>query len=430
MSPLRAPLRDVLRRPVDDVAARRLWQRVRDGRRAPAAPRPWWLAAAAALALIVTLVVVVRGGWWGGPGPLALDADRMVLEVEASGAPLRVQASDGSSITVAPSARVEVVENTDRTFGTLVSRGQARFDVRPGGPRRWTVDCGAFVIEVVGTTFVVDRDATTARVAVERGEIVVRGEAVPGRVVHLRAGQDLAVATTADARGAGSSEARPAAATSEARPAGVDEATPPAPPPSDRAAGPVPAGTAPAVVGGDAAPRATPSVGAGAAPSAMAAPVPAAPWRDLAREGRYHDAWSALGADGVRRAAGGASVDELLALADVARLSGHPGEAVAPLERVLREHGGDGRASLAALTLGRLQLDALGQPAAAAASLNRAIAAGLPGGLAEDALARRVEAYARAGDPGAARVAYAELERRFPSSARLGSARAWVEPAP
>ncbi len=415
---LRLPLRALLRRPFDELATQRAWSRLRTARTPPVRHRRAAVLLAAALAVAALLLIVLRRD----VGPLRLDADRVVLEVDLSGPPLQVQASDGSAITVSPGGRVEVVESSATAFGTHVDRGRARFEVRPGSARRWTVDCGAFVVEVVGTAFEVERTADQASVSVDRGEVVVRGEAVPGHLVRLRAGERLTVPLSAVV-------AAPSAAVSAAPapPAGPD-----APAPSPDASGPelLPqlAPQLPSPLGPQLGPY--PGPPAPALPTSSASTSAASPWRDLARAGDYRQAYAVLGPEGLRDAALHASVDELLTLADVARLSGHPADAVAPLERILREQGGAGRASIAALTLGRLQLDSLGQPAAAAASLNRAIAAGLPGGLAEDALARRVEAYARAGDRDAARAALAELERRYPASGRVAPARRWVDPPP
>ena len=46
-------------------------------------------------------------------------------------------------------------------------------------------------------------------------------------------------------------------------------------------------------------------------------------------------------------------------LADVARLSGHPLEAVEPLELAMTRHSSSSRAAVAAFTLGRLESDVL-----------------------------------------------------------------------
>jgi transmembrane sensor len=138
-------------------------------------------------------------------------------------------------------------------------------------------------------------------------------------------------------------------------------------------------------------------------------------WRDLAKGGRHAEAFAALGREGVRREVGRVGIADLFALADVARLSGHPAEAAAPLQRILNEFSADPQASLAAFALGRLELDSLGRPHRAAAALNRALALGIPQGLREDVRARLVEAYLQAGDRDAARAAADAYHREFPS---------------
>ena len=135
-------------------------------------------------------------------------------------------------------------------------------------------------------------------------------------------------------------------------------------------------------------------------------------WRPLAESGQYREAFESI------RRAGPAVVrddtGELLLAGDAARLSDHPSEAAAYLEQVLRSHGGDPRASLAAFTLGRVLLDELGRPAEAARAFERA----RQGELAEDALAREVEACSRAGDTARARDLAVEYSHRHPNGRR------------
>jgi len=172
-----------------------------------------------------------------------------------------------------------------------------------------------------------------------------------------------------------------------------------------------------------------PMPSASVAPSSAAAPVAhPAPWKALAAQGKNPEAYAALGPGGVAEAARTASVDELLTLADVARLSGHPTEAVDPLTRVVHDHPTDGRASLAAFTLGRVDLDALSDFAGAARALEQAIALGLPGGLEEDAYARLVEAKSKAGDAAGASAAYERARGRFPNGSRDADMRRWIDP--
>ncbi len=167
--------------------------------------------------------------------------------------------------------------------------------------------------------------------------------------------------------------------------------------------------------------------GSGAFPPA-AEPGPVEPvaarapdWRVLADQGRYEEAYRALRASAPTAMRDRA--DELLLAADVARLSGHPQDALAPLRRVVADHARDPRASLAAFTLGRVLLGELGRPREAAEAFAAARALAPAGSLAEDALAREVEAWSRAGVPGRARELALEYVARHPYGARTAAVR-------
>jgi len=147
--------------------------------------------------------------------------------------------------------------------------------------------------------------------------------------------------------------------------------------------------------------------------NAPTGPVPSS-WRQLAEKGQYDEAHAALkkaGPNVVRDEAA-----DLLLAADVARLGGYPAEALPYLERVVRAHASDPRSGLAAFTLGRVLLDELGRPGEAADAFARARAAGGP--LAEDALAREVEAASRAGDITRCRELAREYQVRYPKGRR------------
>jgi hypothetical protein len=165
------------------------------------------------------------------------------------------------------------------------------------------------------------------------------------------------------------------------------------------------------------------------APPHATAPATGSPvgWRQLARKGENAQAFSALGRDGIVAASSTASVEDLLALADVARLSGHPRDARVPLGQIIERYPGDPRAPLAALTLGRVELKSLGMPAEAAASLDKAIAFGLPAGVSDDAYSLLVEARLALGDKASARRAYDGYLARFPHGERAEELRARVE---
>lgn len=110
--------------------------------------------------------------------------------------------------------------------------------------------------------------------------------------------------------------------------------------------------------------------------------------------------------------------EELMLAADAARLSGDAAAAVPYLKRVTEKHSRDARAPLAAFTLGRVYLFDLNRPAEAeqAFALTRKLAARGP--LAEDALAREVEAATRAGKHARARELAREYLRTFPEGRR------------
>jgi transmembrane sensor len=219
-------------------------------------------------------------------------------------------------------------------------------------------------VEVVGTRFTCERTDDRLRVAVARGAVLVRGERIPDRVRRLSAGESLEIAA------------------------------PPAP-----------------------AAAAEPTVDA-TAPVHRAVKAPAAPqvgrWRELARQGQHQEAFASLSAGGIAPEIKRLGVADLFALADVARLSGHPAAAVAPLDRIQTEFASDAQAPLAAFALGRLELDNLGRPDRAAAAFTRALKLGVPHSLREDVRARLVEAYVRMDDHAAAVSAAQAYAREFP----------------
>jgi transmembrane sensor len=122
-----------------------------------------------------------------------------------------------------------------------------------------------------------------------------------------------------------------------------------------------------------------------------------------------------------RRRAPEPGPEVLFAHADRDRKAGKPELAVAHLRTLIDRFPADPHAHVAAFTIGRLLLESLGQPRQAAASFERAriLAKGAP--VAEDALAREVEAWAAAGERALA-SRRADLYRQlYPNGARLGA---------
>jgi len=151
-----------------------------------------------------------------------------------------------------------------------------------------------------------------------------------------------------------------------------------------------------------------------------ARPKPSAEWRRLAHDGGYREAYELIvAAPSVVRD----DVDDLLLAADTARLSGHSARALPYLDRVVDQHAKDDRAPMAAFTRGRIYVE-LGRPGEAAEAFDRAIALGAAGSLHENALARAVEAYARAGNSDRAVTLARTYMARYPDGRWLAAVKA------
>ncbi|MEQ9701833.1 MAG: FecR domain-containing protein [Sandaracinaceae bacterium] len=366
---LKAPLRELLDDPIAHDDLERVRRRVHASRRLP--PTSGWARAP----MLAAAVVLLAGGFaWlalEGDGALTVESGEALASARGEGEAItRVSLSAGWALWLDGGRAMAASHNDGERVVLAQSDGRAVYDVRPNGPRRWSVRAGPLTVDVVGTRFSVVRRGARVRVELERGHVAVRGEAIG--TVHLAPGEHVEVGAPTPPPEPPQPAAPPIAAAAEEAPA-LDTPTPDTP-----------------------APRVA---------------RPSSTWRALADRGAYADAFAALG----ERALGEASrqsvsEDELYALADTARLSGHPRLAVTPLRRLMDEHA----SGVAALTLGRLQLDALDDPRGATRSLARADALSVPAHLAETLLARRVEAHRRAGDADTARALAAAYLQAHP----------------
>jgi transmembrane sensor len=277
--------------------------------------------------------------------------------------------TDGSVVKpLDPSSRV-VARTVSPTLVELeLVAGSAHFDVAPDRERQFRVAAGRVGIAVIGTRFSVERQGERTVVAVEAGRVRVEWER----------GQQL-----------------------------LDPGERGVFPPFETAAEPSPAT-------GEQAEASVPTV----AP-ALDPPRPAADWRTVARRGDFPAAYRLLR----EKAKPPIDIAELLLAADVARGAGHVQVSARYLERALATHPNDPQAAVVAFTLGRIRLTDLGDGVGAAAAFARARAAAPGGPLAEDALAREIEARARGGDQATARELADEYVRRWPSGRRLREVR-------
>jgi transmembrane sensor len=195
MKQLPDPLRKVLDTASTEGEILGVWRGVQRKRRAARSRRPIQLAA---------VVLAVVGGLLAAflllrPAPEALERGGLAMLTAASRTPIVAGSeiasasdfSDGSRVRVAAGTRLAVLQNTSDEFVTVLASGRAEFSIKPGGSRRWVVDCGAVTIEVAGTEFAVERAERTLNVSVRHGVVLVRGDRVPDGLQRLTAGQSL-----------------------------------------------------------------------------------------------------------------------------------------------------------------------------------------------------------------------------------------------
>jgi transmembrane sensor len=274
--------------------------------------------------------------------------------------------ADGSVVTpLGPSSRLVAKTVSPHLVEMELVSGGAHFEVAPNRDREFRVAAGRVDVTVVGTKFTVERQGERTTVTVQAGRV---------RVAWQRGEQLL---------DPGERGVFPPLETAVAPPQPVES------------------------------PSVETAVQAKASPAHRAAD-----WRSVAE----HDpagAFRMLHDKGK----GPSNLDDFLLAADAARSSGHPAEAVRYLERALSLHEKDARSAVVAFTLGRVKLADLHDPAGAAEAFAIARTMAPQGVLAEDALAREVEARYRAGDETGARSLAEEYVRTWPSGSRLRSVR-------
>jgi len=288
--------------------------------------------------------------------------------------------ADQSTVEVSAGSDLAVRENTPKRVAIDLPRGGANFDVVPDASRSFIVRAGEISVSVLGTMFQVRHRDSGILVAVRHGRVQV----THGNRVHF-------VSTGEGVLFAKDGSAMPtvvARQTSESRADVSTEDT---------------------LIHGKS--RKLSNRPANVGPS----------WRALAKAGEYEAAYDKLQAHR-------ASVDMndpsiLLDAADGARFSGHPTEAVRFLDELMSRYRQGPMAPLAAFTLGRVCLEQLGQPQRAADAFALAYALSPQGSLAQDALAREVEALSKGGrDQEAFERAQVYLQR-YPEGRRLRAVR-------
>jgi len=287
---------------------------------------------------------------------------------------------DGSEVQVAPSGRVDFQALSNESVRLVLTRGWVELDVTHLPGREFVVEAGGVDVVVRGTHFRVelgDANPRVIKVAVTRGKVEVRERRSGAVAKQLTAGMSWTM-------GQLDPEAAPVAEAPVAKPP-VD--FPPSAPP----------------------------------PSQVAAPAEGDRFEELYKARKLKQAYDSLGDAGFGRALEAAGPKRLLELADAARLSGHPRQAASAFDGLRRRYRSDARAGLAAMELGRLRLDNLGDPAGALEAFRDAQALSRSPTLQEDALARQAQALEVLGNTAGCRRVKAEYLSRYPSGIHSAS---------
>jgi hypothetical protein len=369
---------------------------------------PWLLAAAAAVALSsIAAVVLVRpraldvtvAGQPGVPG-------RWIAAPDDASVPIRF--SDGTAVTLAPGGHARVLDVTGRGAHLMLESGKAALDVTPKPRAHWTVSVGPYTVEVKGTRFDLGwspQDEVLTLTLVE-GKVAISGCAL-GDARMMFAGETL----RASCRDKDFHIARtpPADAPSIALPWPLPSLNP--------SSGSSPGATAP----GSGSPIA--SAPSSQATSSHPGGPPADSWQALARASKFREAFDVARDRGFDAEIDRADVQDVLLLGDAARLSGNSAYALRAYQRTRSRAPGTAWAANAAFAMGRVYFDQLDDFGEAARWFATYTSEQGGGPLAREALGRRMEALARAGDrAGAARVAEQYL-RQYPKGPHAPLAR-------
>lgn len=280
--------------------------------------------------------------------------------------------SDGSSVSLLDAQTDVAVDGVDEALVALrLKRGRARFEVSARPERVFRIRTAELTVEVLGTVFEVEQRDGRTWVQVSRGRVAVLwGD----ERAELRAGQE----------------------------------------------GLFPADSEPAPARGTDLKRRSQKHGIRAREREADTEASGLSWRDHAEAGDFSRAFRLLPETDTVTSM---DVAKLLLAADAARLSGHPQAALPFLERVVKSHPDDERAPLAAFTLGNVLMRQLGRPREAEAAYEKARTTTKSAELAQDALARQVEAANLAGDANLARRLAREYLERYPSGRRVQAVR-------
>lgn len=374
-----------------------------------AKPRSRWASIALRPMRVGALVAVFSATiavwlWFGRAISFAVGeraaAGRIGDVVQAEGVePLPLRFSEGSSVVLRGGSRARVLSADAGGARVLLENGEAEVAIthRTARATRWSFEAGSFHVLVTGTKFKVAWNAASQALslATKEGSVLVSAPCLNApRAVSAGSSVELTC-------------------------------------------GPKPLAAA-APRAGSAAPSASPEKGAGApivAP-ALARAVPRVrvdegehgaqnvdAFREALRKGQLAEALRAAEAAGFKSVCERANPEELLALADAARLSGSAGRAGETLLALRRRFPRAPESATAAFALGRIAFDQRADYAEAARWFQAYLDQQPNGPLLGDAAGRLLQARARGADRAAARSEAERYLARFPAGPYAAEAR-------
>lgn len=396
MDPLKERLRalgaEVARASEDEAGSRARIAQVRERLREEPVSRPrrWSIPTAALVAGLAALLAVGSYGVWRaqprGPITFTVEAqgetvDRAVQTGELETKQLRF--SDGTTVSLQPSSRVEVHALTTNGATVGLLEGRARASVRPEQEAHWQFLAGPFFVQVTGTEFDLawDPKARIFELALHEGSVEVAGPSLKS-TRRVRQGEYVRIAL--DAEGTAMLDQR--ASKASERPSEQVPTT------SLSSLEPLP----------NAEPRAKGTADAS--------------WPEMLRAGQRKAAFGALDRLGPAALEQAGSQD-LWDLAHAARLGGRPELAERALLSLREKHGARGQT---AFLLGKVSADQLHRAPEAIKWFQTYLAEAPQGPLAEQALGRLVELQ---GGTRAGKRAAKEYLARYPEGAYASFAR-------
>ncbi len=329
---------------------------------APSRRRPWLLVPA-----LVPIALTIAVALW--PARRHADPRQPLAEVgrpiHSTLTPTELSFPDGSKVTLAPETRAHLEAFDQSQAVMVIDSGSLTIHVQKGTPRTWRYRAGPFTVAVVGTVLSVAwrPERSEVEVAVSEGRVSVTG---PGLETPLFIGAGESLRRVLTSSGPAPAEARPPAFPAPGR---ATHATP--------------------------APR---------------APLPS--WRTALSQGRWGEALDLAKAAGVLEATDGVHSDELLALADAARLDAREELALRLLADAL-DRGGALEAQ-AAFVRGQLHAEHRRQREALD-DFERSLRVEPRGPSAQSALGRSIDLLLDLGETSRARDAAKRYLAEYPS---------------